>query len=249
MQRPALFAADSAAAARSPRGAHAAVLGAAAALVVIAAVLGATLVPDSALVWRAGALALVGGSLLTALLGRHLHAPTFGAANGVTLVRGVLTLLLLALLPVEPSTALAWLVAAIASVAVALDGVDGKLARARGEASAFGARFDMETDALLILVLAALVWQLDKAGAWILLAGLLRYAFVAASYALPWLAAPLPPSRRRQAVCVVQIVSLIGALLPIVPPATSAALALLGLAALVWSFGVDVAWLARHARG
>ena len=46
------------------------------------------------------------------------------------------------------------------------------------EASSFGARFDMETDALLILVLAALVWQHGKAGPWILAAGLMRYAFV-----------------------------------------------------------------------
>jgi phosphatidylglycerophosphate synthase len=137
---------------------------------------------------------------------------------------------------------------ALAIVAVALDGVDGKLARSRNETSDFGARFDMETDALLILVLAALVWQLDKAGAWILLAGLLRYVFVAASYALPWFARPLPPSRRRQTVCVLQIVSLIGALAPLVRPPWSASLALLGLLLLAWSFAVDVAWLARRSR-
>jgi hypothetical protein len=80
------------------------------------------------------------------------------------------------------------------------------------------------------------------------LAGLLRYAFVAASWAVPWLGASLPPSRRRQAVCVVQIVSLLVALVPFVATPWSATLALAGLAALVWSFGVDVAWLARHAR-
>ena len=41
----------------------------------------------------------------------------------------------------------------------ALDGVDGWLARRSGIASAFGARFDMEIDALLILVLAVLAWR------------------------------------------------------------------------------------------
>jgi phosphatidylglycerophosphate synthase len=126
--------------------------------------------------------------------------------------------------------------------------VDGALARRRNEASAFGARFDMETDALLILVLAALVWQLGKAGVWILLAGLLRYLFVAASFVLPWLGGVLPPSRRRQTVCVVQIVSLIGALVPVVTQPASAALALAGLIILIWSFTVDVAYLARQAR-
>jgi phosphatidylglycerophosphate synthase len=246
MHRPATISAR--AAATEPRGARLGVLLAAAALVACGAVLGATFVADPGLLWRAGALALAGGSLLLVLIARHLRAATFGAANTVTLVRGVLTLLLLALLGAPASDALAWLVVALATVAVALDGVDGKLARARNEASTFGARFDMETDALLILVLAALVWQLDKAGAWILLAGLLRYVFVAVSYALPWLGAALPPSRRRQAVCVVQIVSLIGALVPFVPARESAALALVGLAFLVWSFAIDVAWLARHAR-
>lgn len=221
---------------------------AAAMLIASGGILGATLVGDPALVWRAGALALTGAVLLLVLIARHLRTAAFGAANAVTLARGVLTLLLLSLLGAPVSVSLAWVVVAIATVAVALDGVDGRLARSRGEASAFGARFDMETDALLILVLAVLVWHLGKAGPWVVLAGLLRYLFVAASYALPWLGAALPPSRRRQAVCVVQIVSLIGALAPVVPPAASALLALAGLALLVWSFAIDVAWLGRHAR-
>ena len=36
---------------------------------------------------------------------------------------------------------------------------------ATGMSSPFGARFDMEVDAFLILVLAALAWRFDKAGA------------------------------------------------------------------------------------
>ena len=201
----------------------------------------------SAVVWRAAAGVLVGGGLLLMLTSQHLRARSFGAANGVTLVRGALTLLLAALIGARGGVALGWAVVAGAVMAVALDGVDGWLARRRNEASAFGARFDMETDALLILVLAALVWQLDKTGIWILAAGLLRYAFVLASYALPWMERSLPPSRRRQAVCVLQIVSLIGALLPAVLPPWSSAVALAGLALLVGSFAVDVVWLARRA--
>jgi hypothetical protein len=46
----------------------------------------------------------------------------------------------------------------------------------------------------------------------------------------------------------VQIVSLLVALAPVVARTWSAALALAGLAALVWSFAVDVRWLARQAR-
>lgn len=179
---------------------------------------------DDGVAWRGAALALAGGALLL-WLARRAGGPAFGAANSVTLVRAAIVSLLLASLGAAATSALGWLLVVLAIVAVALDGVDGALARGRGEQSEFGARFDMETDALLILVLAALVWQHGKAGAWILLAGLLRYLFVAAGYAWPRLGAALPPSRRRQAVCVVQVVSLIGALVPLVAPPASAALA------------------------
>lgn len=232
---------------RWPRGAVPAVLLAAAATVG-GGWLAGRMLDDDALAWRAALLAVGGGGALLWLAAWRLTAPTFGAANAVTLVRAVPVLLLVASLGAAPTASFAWLLVAAATVAVALDGVDGALARSRGESSAFGARFDMEIDALLILVLAALVWQHDKAGAWILLAGLLRYSFVAASYVAPPLGRQLPPSRRRQAVCVVQIVSLIGALAPVVVQPWSAALALAGLVLLVWSFGVDVAWLVQHAR-
>ncbi len=177
------------------------------------------------------------------------HAPhaRFGAANRVTLWRLSLVLLLAATLgeAVADAPALAWGAAALATLAASLDAVDGPLARAGGLASDFGARFDMETDALLVLVLGALVLQFDKAGAWVLAAGLMRYAFVGAARAWPWLARPLPPSLRRKAACVAQIVSLIACLMPPVPPPASAALAAAGVALLVHSFAADVLWLAR----
>ena len=65
-----------------------------------------------------------------------------------------------------------------------LDGVDGWLARRDQTASRFGARFDMEIDALLILALSVLAWRHDKAGEWVVISGLLRYVFVAAGAAL-----------------------------------------------------------------
>lgn len=227
-----------------PRGAGLAVVLAAAATVGAAALLAGWL-DLPAVVLRAAALAVVGGTFVLWLAVRQLHARSFGAANCVTLVRGGLALLLAALVGAAPTPALGWMLVAIGTLGVALDGVDGVLARGRAETGEFGARFDMETDALLILVLAALVWQQGKAGVWILAAGLLRYLFVAGGWLLPWLRNALPPSKRRQAVCVVQIVSLLGALAPVVVSPWSDALALTGLAALVWSFGVDVQWLAR----
>jgi phosphatidylglycerophosphate synthase len=185
-------------------------------------------------------------------LPRHPHA-RFGAANRVTLGRLVMVVLFaalawqLALQDVADPRGLAWAVVVAGTATALVDAVDGPLARASGLASEFGARFDMETDALFILVLCVLIVLLGKAGPWVLAAGLLRYAFVAAA-AVPrwgWLAQPLPPSLRRKAVCVVQIVALIVCLGPVIAYAWSAAIAAAGLAALVYSFAADVAWLAR----
>ena len=168
----------------------------------------------------------------------------FGPADWVTTARAVLTAILAVMLvpSVRPDPAAC---VVIASVAAALDGVDGWIARRTRTASAFGARFDMETDALLILVLSALAWKSGRTGAWVLASGLMRYAFVAAAAIWPWLSEPLEPSRRRQTICVVQVVTLIAALLPSLGSATASTIAAAGLAALAWSFLVDILWLWR----
>jgi len=201
----------------------------------------------------------VAGALLMRLglrTGAHPHA-RFGWANRVTLLRLALAGLLVGLLgeaawapplAAEGSAGLAWCVVALATMTALLDAVDGQLARRSGLASAFGARFDMETDAAFILVLCALVWQAGQAGPWVLAAGLLRYAFVAAGRPWPWLAAPLAPSRRRQTVCVVQVTSLIVCLAPVVPPALATVLAAASLALLSLSFAIDIRTLARVRR-
>jgi phosphatidylglycerophosphate synthase len=177
----------------------------------------------------------------------HPH-PRFGPANLVTSVRLALVALVAAALG-EPYTApLAWGVVAIAMVITGLDGVDGWLARRSAMESAFGARFDMETDALLILALSALAWRWERAGAWVLACGLMRYAFVAAAWAWPWLERPLPPSQRRKVVCVAQIVGLAVIAAPVVRPPLSAWLAAATLVMLTWSFAVDVAWLGSMRR-
>lgn len=146
----------------------------------------------------------------------------------------------------EPVTTPAATFAAVTSLIVtALDGVDGWLARRTGLASAFGARFDMEVDAFLILTLSILAWQYDKAGAWIILAGLLRYFFVAAGWVWPRMQRALLPSWRRQAVCVLQIAGLSVVILPLLMRPASMWLAAALLIALGYSFLVDVVWLWR----
>ncbi len=177
---------------------------------------------------------------------RVSHPFRFGPANQVTLGRAGITCLLAGALPAGGGPT--WQLAALATTAAALDGVDGWLARRTQLASPFGARFDMEIDALLIAVLALLAWRLDRADAWVLAAGAMRYLFVAAGSIRPWLAAPLPPSRRRKAVCALQVATLVVCLVPILPQPVAAACAATGVLALVASFAIDIAWLQRARR-
>jgi phosphatidylglycerophosphate synthase len=185
--------------------------------------------------------------LVVGLAGAHHPGPRFGAANLVTLLRVALGAGVAALIGEAPTARIAWLAAAALVVIVVLDGVDGWLARRAGEDSAFGARFDMETDAGLILILSVLVWRHEKAGAWVIACGLMRYAFVAAGWVLPWMAGPLRSTIRGKSVAVGQMVGLGAALLPVVPVVLSNLVAMITLATLVWSFAVDIAWLKRRA--
>lgn len=217
-------------------------------MVVLALVLAALVVtiglPGLSVMWAA----IVYAGLAVLLLS-HWPDPgqSLGVANRITLGRALLVAVLAGAVAGFPALAPhTGLLALLALLALALDGVDGWAARRWQCESAFGARFDMELDAFLILVLCALLWVLDKAGLWVFAIGAMRYLFVLAMRPWPWLAAPLPPSLRRKSVCVWQVGSLLLCLLPGVRG--SFALVLLGtaLALLVWSFALDVRWLQRQ---
>lgn len=195
---------------------------------------------------QGAAVYLLFAAAMAALLYRHGAPPAFGGANRITLVRLVLVSLLAGYVGRDQAAAVAWPLLGVSLFALLLDGVDGWWARRRGLSSAFGARFDMETDALLILVLSLLVWHLDKAGPWVILSGALRYLFVAAGWMLPFLDRPLPHSERRRVVCVVQVAVLVAGLAPVLGPALAAPLAAAGLALTAWSFAVDIRWLVQH---
>ena len=176
----------------------------------------------------------------------------FGWANRATLLRGCLVIVLVALAPFAGNLSNSlWLYGWMALLALILDGVDGKVARATGSQSDFGARFDMELDALFILGLCIAVLALGKAGLWVLALGVVRYAFFAASHFADWLNAPLPDSFRRKTVCVWQIVTLLVAVLPPVNTLFASATLATALALLVWSFYLDIRWLyqRRHHHG
>jgi phosphatidylglycerophosphate synthase len=197
-------------------------------------------VPRVLLLFAAGA-ALV----LFALPGSHRFV-RMGAANHVTIIRLALVALLAGLLGEHGGPAIAAAAVVVASAEMVLDGLDGWLARRSGMTSGFGARFDMETDAVFVAVLALLVWQLGKAGSWVLLSGLMRYLFAAVVAILPRLRRPVPSTFRGKTIAVLQMIVLIVAIAPFVSRAVSAPLAAVGLLALVLSFSLDVAWLLRQ---
>jgi phosphatidylglycerophosphate synthase len=201
--------------------------------------------------WIGGALAFVLYLGLNGILlrGLTLHYPhdRLGLCNVVTHFRATLTAGLAAVIPTAQALTadplLAWSVVAIATIALACDGIDGWAARRSGLASSFGARFDMEVDSILALLLALIVWQTGKVGDWVLLLGLMRYLFVAATWLLPWLNCPTPPRFSGKLVCVIQIAALIALAAPVVTGLWAVGLAAGVLALVIWSFGVDIRYL------
>ncbi|MEU6322499.1 CDP-alcohol phosphatidyltransferase family protein [Streptomyces sp. NPDC047009] len=192
--------------------------------------------------WLTGlAFALATWAVLTrAVLRSRLRS--FGAANRVTLGRAILVGGVTALVAdsFESSPPVTVFVG-LTGVALILDGVDGKVARRTGTSTALGARFDMEVDAFLILVLSVYVSM--TLGIWVLLIGSMRYVFVAAAKVLPWLNGELPSSMARKTVAAVQGIALLAAASNWLPYPVTAGIVAVALASLVWSFGRDVLWL------
>ena len=195
--------------------------------------------------WLVG---LASGLTLNLALARALWrdpSAELGWASWVTLTRATLAVGVAALTAAsfERPVATATLVT-LASIALALDFVDGRLARRTKTESALGAKLDGEVDAFLILVLSIEV--APTVGGWVLLIGLARYAFLAAGWALPWLRAPLPRRDWRKTVTASQGVALVIAASEVPPLAVSRVLLAVALVMLVESFGRDVWWLWRH---
>jgi hypothetical protein len=176
---------------------------------------------------------------VTAVIARVLSP-----ASWVTLTRATIAVAVAAIVADSFDHAIpVALLVSLAAVALALDAVDGWVAR-RTWTTAWGARFDGEVDAFLIAVLSVYVAHL--AGAWVLAIGAARYAFFAAGWPLPWLREPLPPRYWRKVVAATAGVVLTVAAADVLPrPLTDGAL-LVALALLAESFGRDVWWLRRH---
>ena len=162
-------------------------------------------------------------------------------ASWVTLVRAALAAAVAVLAVFSNDTAL---LVTLATVALVLDAVDGWVARRTGKITAFGARFDGEVDAFLILALSVYVAPIY--GWWVLAIGLARYAFGAGEWLLPWMRAPLPRRRWRVVVAAAQGVVLTIAAAGVLPRSLTQALLAAALAALAASMGECVWWLWRR---
>lgn len=177
----------------------------------------------------------------------HPNRRQFGLANSVTLARlvGSVWILALVLQAVweEPTRLIAICIAVLGSVCLILDGVDGRIARRRGESSRFGGWFDNETDAGTTLLLSIALVVVHVGGWVVVLIGLLRYLYLLAAIPVPALRRPLPFSQARRVIGLSQaIVMLLAILLAgLVPSEWLIILPGIALLALMWSFGRD-AW-------
>jgi phosphatidylglycerophosphate synthase len=129
-------------------------------------------------------------------------------------------------------------------VALVLDAVDGWVARRTGTANAFGARFDMEVDSFLVLVLS--IHVMPSVGGWVLAIGAMRYALLVSGWVLPWLRQAVPPRPWRKVVAAIQGIVLVFATADVVPRPLMVAVTAISLVLLVESFGRDVAWLLQY---
>jgi phosphatidylglycerophosphate synthase len=135
----------------------------------------------------------------------------------------------------------------LSSIALALDAVDGQVARRTGTATPLGARLDGEVDAFLILLLSVAVSR--DYGSWVLVIGAARYALLLAGWLMPWLAAPLPPRYWGKVVAAVQGIVLTVAASGVVDRLTGMIAVAAALLLLAESFGRNVIWLYRTGAG
>jgi phosphatidylglycerophosphate synthase len=187
------------------------------------------------------------GAVMNALLARGLtrSGRVLGPADRITLLRATLVGGVAGLTADSFQRSIHPLaLVVLAAVALVLDAVDGQVARRTGTTSGLGARFDMEVDAFLILVLSVYVAQ--HFGWWILAIGAARYAYAAAGLVLPWLRRPAPARYWCKVVAAIQGIVLTFAAAGFLPRWAITTAIVVALALLAESFGREAWWLSQH---
>ena len=162
---------------------------------------------------------------------RHLHEnhdhdsktvlPRLGAANTITLLRGVVAVALLFLVGTpRPVGFLGWLPALIFLALVATDSLDGYVARRTHHCTILGKKLDVVFDSLAAFVGILLVIGYKQVPPWFVLVGLVPFGFYGLLRWRRWRGRPihsLPPSTFRGVVGGVLFGFLCFALAPIFP--------------------------------
>ena len=189
------------------------------------ALLQSTWIPENACRWTCAAILPLPVLIWRILIafakepGKLPEAYFPGLANQITIFRGLLICLLAGFLfPKSPQGFLAWLPGFLYFTALIMDGFDGYLARFRKETSAFGTFLDRDLDALGTLIGVLLAVHYARLPDWYILAGMAYYLFAFGQWwrekrGLPL--HPLPASRYRRYVAVLQSVFIALALLPV----------------------------------
>jgi phosphatidylglycerophosphate synthase len=198
--------------------------------------------------WITGLVTGSAGAALLVAVRRRSDQPMMFPADWVTLTRMLLIAGVTGLVAdsFSRSVSITALVA-LSAAALALDAVDGQVARRTGTATPLGARIDGETDAFLILVLSIAVSQ--DYGGWVLAIGAARYVFLLAGWPMPWLRAPLPPRFWRKVVAAIQGIVLTVAASGVTSRLVGIIAVAVALLLLAESFGHDVIWLYRAGAG
>ena len=126
---------------------------------------------------------------------------------------------------------------------LAVDGIDGAVARRTGRSTPFGARLDLEADAFLTLMMCLMLRQAGLVGSWVLIAGLWRYAYSGLLAVIP-ARGEEPRSRLSRAIAGLLMLSLSGAFL--LGPTWAPAAAGLGTALVSCSFVRSLIWSYRR---
>jgi len=192
------------------------------------------------------------GLLTTAFLASGLArrgSQALGPADRVTLLRATLVGGVAALTADSVGSAplgagTLWALVGLTVVALLLDWVDGQVARRTRTVSELGARFDMEVDALLILILS--VYVAGTVGPWVLLIGAARYLRLLACVPLTWMRGEAPSRYWGKVVAATQGVVLTAVASDLLPAPLPVAALAIALGLLTESFGRESWWLWRH---
>lgn len=122
---------------------------------------------------------------------------------------------------------------------LALDGVDGAVARRTGTVTARGARWDMEVDAAVLLAASLAVLPYAP---WALAIGLARYLYGLGAWLRPRWRTPLPFRQSRRVIAAFQGIALAVALAPFLPIWLGQGVTAVALALLAYSFARDVGY-------